>query len=471
MSLAPPAPQDIVIVGATGDLARRKLLPALYNLHIGGLLPKSGKIIGYARGVVSDADFRTMALGAVREFSRTKVTAKAWASFAKRLCYVSGSVEGGAGIKKRCTLPERLIYLSIPSSSFEATIRDLGEAALVEGTRLVVEKPFGHNLASSRQLAATIHKVFDEKQVFRIDHYLGKETVQNILVFRFGNAVFERVWTRDAIDHVQFTVAESIGIEGRGEFYEETGALRDILQNHVLQVLSLLTMEPPSSFAPESVRDEKYKLFQAMRPLTPGDIVRGQYARSAAGQTLIAGYREEDGVKARSTTETFAAVRLYIDNWRWSGVPFFLRTGKRLPLRCTEVTVVFRPAPVPFFAGTGVDALDPNVLTICIQPDETIQFKFLAKVPGPEIAVQQVDMNFVYDQAFNVQPAEAYERLLHDAMDGDHTLFARADSVDRAWEVVEPILEAMPPVHPYPAGSWGPPEADALIAPRVWGSQ
>ena len=470
MSLDPPAAQDIVIVGATGDLARRKLLPALYNLHRRGLLPARGAIIGYARGELTDAEFRVMAHDAVKLFSRTRVTVKGWAAFARRLSYVSGTVEGLAGVKRRCTLPERLIYLSVPPSAFGAAIGALGEAGLVEGTRLIVEKPFGHDLASSRELDSTIHEAFGEEQVFRIDHYLGKETVQNILVFRFGNSVFERVWNRDAIDHVQFTVAEAIGIEGRGAFYEETGALRDILQNHVLQVLALLTMEPPPSFEPEAVRDEKHKLFQAMRLLTPGDIVRGQYTSGDMGGKRVAGYREEEGVSASSQTETFAALRLHIDNWRWSGVPFFLRTGKRLPLRRTEVIVVFRQAPVPFFAGTGVDSLDPNVLTITIQPEESIEFKFLAKVPGPEIAVQQVEMDFSYDQAFQVQPAEAYERLLHDAMDGDHTLFARADSVERAWEVVEPILNALPPVHRYPAGSWGPPEADAFIAPRTWGA-
>ena len=471
MSLDQPSAQDIIIVGASGDLARRKLLPALYNLHLGGLLPAKGAIIGYARGELTDVEFQTLAHDAVKQFSRAKVTVKGWSAFAKRLSYVSGTVDGLAGVKRRCALPERLIYLAIPPSSFEATIRALDEARLVEGTRLVVEKPFGHDLESSRELDTTVHGVFAEKQVFRIDHYLGKETVQNILVFRFGNSVFERVWNRDAIDHVQFTVAEAIGIEGRGAFYEETGALRDILQNHVLQVLAMLTMEPPPSFAPEAVRDEKYKLFQAMRPLTPGDIVRGQYAAGSVNGKRVAGYREEVGVNANSQTETFAALRLHIDNWRWSGVPFFLRTGKRLPRRRTEVTVVFRKAPVPFFAGTGVDALDPNVLTISIQPEESIQFKFLAKVPGPEIAVQQVDMGFCYDGAFKVQPAEAYERLLHDAMDGDQTLFARADSVDRAWEVVEPILGALPAVYFYPAGSWGPPEADTFIAPRAWGAQ
>ncbi|MEO6397425.1 MAG: glucose-6-phosphate dehydrogenase, partial [Tepidiformaceae bacterium] len=471
VSLGPPEAQDVVVIGATGDLARRKLLPALYNLHLGGLLPESGKIIGYARSELSTADFQKLAFDAVGEFSRTKVTAKRWAPFARRLEFVSGTTEGLAGVRERCSLSERLVYLSVPPSVFASSVRELGDAGLVEGTRLVVEKPFGHDLASSRELADTIHSVFSEKQIFRIDHYLGKETVQNILVFRFGNAVFERVWTRDAIDHVQFTVAESIGIESRGAFYEETGALRDILQNHVLQVLALLTMEPPSSFAPESVRDEKFKLFQAIRPLKPEDLVRGQYGPGQIAGSAVAGYRDESGVNPLSTTETFAAARLHIDNWRWSGVPFFLRTGKRLPIRSTEVTVVFRPAPVPFFASTGVDALDPNVLTIRIQPEEAIEFRFLAKVPGPEISVQQVDMGFSYDQAFKVKPAEAYERLLHDAMDGDHTLFARADSVDRAWEVVQPLLEALPPVHPYPAGAWGPPQADELISPRVWGAQ
>ena len=468
MSLDRPEDQDIVLVGATGDLGKRKLLPALYNLHLDGLLPEQGAIIGYARGETDDAAFKMMAEAAVREFSRRPVDAAAWAPFAAKLQYVSGTKEGFAGVKARCKQERRTVYLSIPPSVFGQTVTDIGAAGLAEGTRVVVEKPFGHDLASSRALSETIHGVFDESQVFRIDHYLGKETVQNILVFRFGNAVFERVWNRDSIDHVQFTVAESIGIEGRGAFYEETGALRDILQNHVFQVLSLLTMEAPGSLKPEAVRDEKAKLFQAMRPLTSADIVRGQYGASLLAGEKVAGYRQEPGVAARSHTETFAALKLQIDNWRWSGVPFYLRTGKRLPKRITLVTIVFREAPVHLFAGTGIDALKPNMLNISIQPDEEITFEFIAKVPGQEMRVEPVEMEFSYDEAFSVQPAEAYERLIHDAMDGDHTLFARSDSVDRAWEVVKPILDHLPPVEPYQAGTWGPKGADVLIAPRLW---
>ncbi len=469
MSLDQPEDQDIVIVGATGDLAKRKLLPALWNLHLGGLLPERGKIVGYARGASSDEEFRASAVAAVKEFSRNPMDEAQWPSFADRLVYCTGSVEGYAGIAARCTLPQRLIYLSIPPSAFGATITGLAEAGLVEGTRLVVEKPFGHDLASSRKLTETIHSHFQEVQVFRIDHYLGKETVQNILVFRFANAIFERLWNRDNIDHVEFTVAEAIGIEGRGAFYEETGALRDILQNHVFQVLSLLTMEAPYSFKAEAVRDEKGKLFQAMRPLNVSDLVRGQYTRNGAAGYEVIGYREETGVAPESQTETFAALRLHIDNLRWAGVPFFLRTGKRLPVRHTEVVVTFREVPIPFFRSAGVDTLHPNQLVISIQPEEAISLRFLAKVPGPEIQVQAVEMDFSYGESFAAKPAEAYERLLHDAMDGDHTLFARSDSVDRSWEVVEPIISGpLPPVEFYPAGTWGPSGANRLVAPRSW---
>ncbi len=467
MTFGPPESQDVVIIGATGDLARRKLLPALYNLYLEGLLPEEGRIIGFARGASDDAKFRDLAARAISEFSRTPRDEVRWPQFASRLHYVSGE-QGFAGVKARCTAPDRLIYLAVPPSAFPATIKSLGAAGLAEGTRLVVEKPFGSDVESARMLGEAIHAVFAESQVFRIDHYLGKETVQNIFVFRFANSAFERVWNRDAIDHVQFTVAESIGIEGRGSFYEETGALRDILQNHVFQVLALLTMEPPSSISSEPVRDEKIKLFRAMRPLTVEDTVRGQYTRSNVAGAAVPGYREEPEVAPDSQTETFAAVRLHIDNWRWAGVPFFLRTGKRLPRHATEVVVSFREAPIPMFAGTAVEQLPPNRLTIVIQPQEQIRFEFMAKVPGPQLDVEPVTMEFSYDTAFKAVPAEAYERLLHDAMDGDATLFARADSVERAWEVVEPILSAMPPVALYPAGTWGPPEADALIAPRTW---
>jgi len=467
MTLGRPPDQDIVIVGATGDLATRKLLPALYNLHLSGMLPARGHILGYARSASSHDAFRKLARDAVREFSRNRIDAREWPKFAARLQYVTGTDEGLAGVESRCRLPRRLVYLSIPPSAFIETVKGLAGAGLVQGTTLVVEKPFGFDLASGRKLAAALAEHFTEGQIFRIDHFLGKETVQNLVVFRFGNSVWERVWNRDCIDHVQFTVAESIGIEGRGKFYEETGALRDILQNHVFQVLSLLTMEPPSSVAGEALRDEKAKLFNAMRPLRPGDVVRGQYT-GTRGSHPVTGYRQEPGVAHDSTTETYAAVRLFIDNWRWAGVPFYLRTGKRMAKRTTEVAVVFREAPVRLFADTPVEHLKPNLLNISIAPDERITFQFLAKTPGPEIEVEPVEMEFCYQEAFEERPAEAYERLLHDAMDGDQTLFTRSDNVDRTWQIVQPVLSDMPPVHPYRAGSWGPSQADDLIAPRLW---
>ena len=468
MSLESPEDLDIIIVGATGDLARRKLLPALYNLFLRDLLPPQGKIIGYARSQRSDDEFRAAAAAAVREFSRTGFDETAWESFAERLTYVCAEPDGLAEVERRSAQPTRLVYLATPPSSFAATVRALGQHGLAKGTRLIIEKPFGRDLSSARALDATLHEVFEESQIFRIDHYLGKETVQNILVFRFGNSLFERVWNRDAIDHIEITVAESIGIEGRGAFYEEAGALRDIIQNHVFQVLSLLTMEPPSSFRPEAIRDEKVKLFESMQPLDPANVVRGQYVRGRVDGEEVPGYLEEEGVSPDSSTATFVALRLFIDNWRWSGVPVFLRTGKRLPRRATEVIIAFREVPIRFFEGTGVGELRPNHLTISIQPDEEITFAFLAKVPGPEIKVKPVHMSFSFGESFMAQPAEAYERLLHDAMDGDHTLFARGDGVERAWTVVQPVLDAMPPPSSYTAGTWGPPAADALIAPRQW---
>ena len=468
MSLGKPADQDIIIIGATGDLARKKLLPALYDLHVGGLLPAGGKIIGYARSFLDDDEFRERAKDGVREFARTTFDEKVWAAFAERLAFVCANPGGFPELRERCEQSARLVYLAIPPSTFPTTIQELRDHGMVDGSRLVVEKPFGRDLTSARELDAALCNVFDESQIFRIDHYLGKETVQNILVFRFGNSLFERVWNRDAIDHIQITVAESLGVEGRGGFYEEVGALRDIIQNHVFQVLSLLTMEPPSSFDPEAIRDEKAKLFHAMQPLDPADVVRGQYSSGRVDGENVAGYREEAGVDRSSATETFVALRLSIDNWRWAGVPVFLRTGKRLPKRATEVLVSFRDIPVRFFEGIGIDRLPPNHLTISIQPDEEITFVFLAKIPGPDIQVKPVAMNFSYGESFMAQPAQAYERLLHEAMDGDHTLFARRDGVERAWTVVQPVLDAMPPICSYPAGSWGPVEADWLIGPRRW---
>ena len=468
MSISSAEDQDIIIIGGTGDLARRKLLPALYNLHVSDLLPRKGKIIGYARSARTDEQFRDIAKAAVQEFSRTGLDEKAWAALAPRLEFVAGETHGYDGLRRSATLPERLIYLATPPSGFPELVSALADHGLVEGTRIIIEKPFGRDLASSRELDMMLHERFDESQVYRIDHYLGKETVQNILVFRFGNAAFERIWHRDAIDHIQLTIAESIGIEGRGAFYEETGALRDIIQNHAFQVLSLLTMEPPASFLPNAFRDEKAKVFHAMKLLDPARVVRGQYGRGLIDGREVAGYREEEQVLPSSTTETFVALELAIDNWRWAGVPVFLRAGKRMPKRFVEVQIVFREVPVVFFEGTGVHDLEPSRLTLSLQPDEAIIFTFLAKVPGPTVDVKPVQMRFSYDESFMSQPAEAYERLLHDALDGDQTLFARSDGVDRAWQVVQPVLDAALPVCSYPAGSWGPEEANELIAPRRW---
>jgi glucose-6-phosphate 1-dehydrogenase len=468
MSLKPPAPQDIVIIGASGDLSRRKLLPALYNLAAVGLLPKRGGIIGLARTDLNSESFREFARESVRQFSRSGFDEKQWAGLASRLTYIPAEDGGYADLTARSGESARLVYLAVPPSAVPSVARSLSDAGLASSTRLVVEKPFGRDLASAQKLNRTLHESFAESQIFRIDHYLGKETVENILVFRFGNSVFERVWNRDAIDNVQITVAESIGVEGRGAFYEEAGALRDIVQSHVFQVLSLLTMEPPTDTAAESIRDEKAKVFRAMRPLDPDRTVRGQYAAGTVDGDAVPGYREEQGVAPDSTTETFFAAQVEIETWRWAGTPFFLRTGKRLPRRATEITVVFRQAPLCLFEGTCVERLPPNHLTIRIQPDEGITFSFVAKQPGPEVKDQLVQMDFAYGDSFMTQPEEAYERLLHDVMQRDHTLFLREDAVERAWTVVQPALDNPAPLCMYPAGTWGPPEAQELLAPRTW---
>ncbi len=463
-----PEPQDLIIVGASGDLSRRRLLPALYNLFLDDLLPAEGQIIGYARRPMSDMAFRGLAAEAVQTYSGQALDEETWPRFAERLRFVSATEGGMAEVARRTADHARLIYLSTPPSAFAATVDVLGEQGLASGSRLVIEKPFGHDLASANALADAVQAVFDESQVFRIDHFLGKEAVQNILVLRFGNSIFERLWDRDAIEHVQITVAESIGVEGRGAFYEETGALRDIIQNHALQVLTLLTMEPPTSFEANAIRDEKVKLLQALQPLDPGAVVRGQYAGGSVSGKPVAGYREEPGVAAESPTETFVALRLSIDNSRWASVPFSLRTGKRMAKRVTEVDVSFRPPPRRFFARAEVEELEADHLTIRIQPAEGISLSFLAKEPGPALTVRPVEMDFSYSRSFNSQPGGAYERLLHAAMIGDQTLFVRADEVERAWAIVQPVLESPPPLRFYPAGSWGPAESTELIAPRRW---
>jgi glucose-6-phosphate 1-dehydrogenase len=467
MTLKAPPSQDIVIMGASGDLSQRKLIPAVYNLAAVNLLPEKGNVVGFARTDMGDDGFRDMARRSIQEYSRTGFGETIWSGLVPRLRYVRND-DGYGPLKRDLKENERLVYMAVPPSALPDTIGGLRDAELVEGTRIVVEKPFGHDLASARELNREIHKVFHESQVFRIDHYLGKETVQNILVFRFGNSAFERIWNRDAVDHVQMTVAESIGVENRGSYFEETGIVRDIVQNHVLQVLSLLTMEPPSNMAPESIRDEKIKVLRSMQPLNPARTVRGQYSAGTVGDESVPGYRQEKGVAVGSKVETFFAADMEIDSWRWAGVPFYVRTGKRLPLRATEIVVQFRAPPLCFFEGTDVKHLPSDHLVIRIQPDEGIRFAFLAKQPGPEVNVQPVSMEFDYSSSFMTSPPEAYERLLHDAMLGDHTLFMREDAAERAWVIVEPALNNPTPTCMYAAGTWGPREADQLIAPRTW---
>ena len=362
----------------------------------------------------------------------------------------------------------RTTYLAIPPSAFGPVTRQLLSASLVEGSKLVVEKPFGTDLESSRALEKDLRKIFDEQDAFWIDHYMGKETVQNILALRFGNFIFERIWNRDSVEHVQITIAEDIGIEERGQFYESVGALRDIIQNHALQVISLLAMEPPISFEPERVRDERVKLLRAVAPLMPSDVVRGQYTTGELNAQTVPGYREEPGVAGDSQTDTFIAARFRIDNWRWAGVPFYVRAGKRLPRRITEVQIAFKSVPMTCFRSAGIEELPGNHLTIRIQPSESISVSFAAKTPGPDMQVEPVQMNFRYDTTFSSEPQEAYERLLYDAMVGDQTLFLRSDAVDRAWEIVQPVIDDMPPVEHYAAGTWGSERSNDILEGRAW---
>ncbi len=468
MTPQPPEAQDIIIIGATGDLSRRRLLPALYDLAASNLLPESGSIIGLARSELGHQGFQKLAQSAIKEFSHSGWNPTVWEHFASRLSFVRLDEEGYLHLRECAIGPRRLVYLAIPPSAMPGTIVGLKNVGLAAGSRLIVEKPFGRDMESARQLDKVLHDAFDESQVFRIDHYLGKETVQNILVFRFGNSVFERVWNRDAIDHMQITVAESIGIEGRGAFYEEVGAVRDIVQNHLLQLLSLLTMEPPAHMEGESIRDEKAKVLRATLPVDPARTVWGQYTAGIIDGEQVPGYRDESGVAPESTTETFFAAQLVIDTWRWAGVPFYIRTGKRLAKSATQITVVFRDVPLCFFEGTGLQEIPPNHLVLRIQPEEGISFCFQAKQPGPEIRVQEVSMDFSYQVAFGREPPDPYERLLLEAMEGDQTLFIRQDSIERAWAILQPVLENPGPLCFYPAGSWGPEEADALMAPRRW---
>ena len=479
MTLKAPPNQAIVIFGATGDLTGRKLMPALYNLFLESLLPERFAIVGYGRSSMSADQFRESVATSVAKHSRTGLDTAAWEAFALNIDYVAGGFEPGAmqPLAERLAAIDvgidgqgrRTFYAATPPSAFPNIARCLGGAGLSDGARLVMEKPFGHDVASARDLNRILHGVFDEQQIYRIDHYLGKETVQNILVLRFANGMFEPIWNRRYVRQVQINVAEEIGIEGRGRFYEEAGAMRDIVQNHIMQLLSFVTMEPPARFDAESIRDEKVKLLRSIPPVRrrERDVVRGQYAAGALRGVLVPGYREESDVAPDSTTETFVAMRLRVENWRWAGVPIVVRTGKRLQRTATEVMIAFAAAPHLLFEESGLERPGPNDLCIRIQPNEGISLSFDAKVPGPEMNVGKVQMDFEYQKSFMTQPAEAYERLLHDVMVEDHTLFMRADEIERAWEIVEPVLERMPP-EPYFAGSWGPERAKDLVAPYEW---
>jgi glucose-6-phosphate 1-dehydrogenase len=486
-----PAPAVICIFGATGDLTARKLVPGLYNLAVQQLLPTETAIVGVARRDLSDDDFRHAMRKAVMAHGRLPFDEDVWEGFARRLRYIAVPFDDAPGYgrlgdllrdedERRGTRGNRLFYLATSPEYFPVIADNLGRAGLAteegDGTerfvRLVVEKPFGHDLASARALNARLSAVFRERQVYRIDHYLGKETVQNLLVLRFGNAIFEPIWNRRYVDHVQITVAEDLGVEGRGGYYDTSGALRDIVQNHMLQVLSIIAMEPPARFESRDVRDEKVKVLRAIPRFdaesTAADVVRGQYAAGWIAGEQVPGYREEPGVDPHSRTDTFVAMRLTIENWRWEGTPFYLRTGKRLPRRATEVAIQFKPAPHLPFPAAVAESLQPNLLVLRIQPDEGASLRFLAKVPGSRLDMRVVSMDFAYGSSFLRASPEAYERLLLDALLGDSTLFARWDEVERAWEVLEGTIEewaADPaPLAAYEAGTWGPPEADALIA-------
>jgi glucose-6-phosphate 1-dehydrogenase len=479
MALASPPPQTLVVFGASGDLARRKLLPALYDLAYDGLLPERYAIVGSGASRLDDAQFRERARGAVEEFSRHRLDDGRWQAFAQGLSYVSAPLDdpGAFGnLRERLVTLDaqlgaggrRLFYCGTPPSAVPAIVGRIGEAGLEGNARIVLEKPIGHDLASAIELGRTVREVFDEPQVSRIDHYLGKEAVQNILVFRFANSMVERAWCGEAVDHVQITVAESAGIERRGRYYEQAGALRDMVQNHLLQVLSFVAMEPPDSLGPEDVRDRKAELLDAVRPFSADELVRGQYTAGVVEGHEVPGYRDEELVAPESTVETFVAVRAWIDNPRWEGVPFFLRAGKRLPHRTTEVAIVLRESDRRLFESAGIARLPAHHLALRVQPDEGISLVFRAKEPGPGMALDAVPMDFSYGSSFRTRPTEAYERLLHDAMAGDQTLFLREDAVERSWEIVAGVVDAPGTVHPYAAGTWGPRAADELIAPRPW---
>ena len=485
-----PDPCVVVIFGASGDLTKRKLLPALYHLEQSGLLPKDFAVVGVARRPLEQSFAQDMKEGIISGGGVESNDAKL-DPFVKRIQYHAMNFDDAAGYDSLKTMladvdakfgtkGNRLFYLATAPEYFSDIIKYLGHHCMARPAdcgdgknwvRIIIEKPFGHDLESAKALNDEVNKVFGEDQIFRIDHYLGKETVQNILVFRFANGIFENVWNRNYIDHVEITAAESIGIEGRGPFYETAGALRDVVQNHVMELLSFVAMEPPVSFGADAVRAEKIKVWKAVQPIHPADTVRGQYGPGMVDGKPVIGYRQEDRVHPRSQTETYAALRLEIENWRWAGVPFYIRAGKRLAKRVTEISIQFKLPPLLLFKdayGKGGEGIRPNVLSMRIQPDEGITLQFGAKFPGPTMTISKVNMDFSYAAAFGQSSANGYERLLLDAMFGDATLFAHRDGVEATWALITPILQgwAKDPVKDFPnyaAGTWGPSAADALL--------
>jgi glucose-6-phosphate 1-dehydrogenase len=478
-------PAAVVIFGASGDLTHRKLLPALYNLAWEGLLHPETRIVGVARRDWNREVFRARMRKAVEEHSRrTPVDDAVWSQLTGDMDYVAGDFADAETYRKLSKALEedrktgcRLFYMATPPRADETVLTRLGEAGLAGRgagsvpVRIVVEKPFGHDGRSAAGLNRALHAVFHEEQVFRIDHYLGKETVQNILVFRLDNGIFEPLWNNHHVDHVQITVAEDLGVGTRAGFYERAGVLRDILQNHMMQLLTLVAMEPPVRFDAKSVRDEKVKILRAIRPFTPREVarwvVRGQYTAGMAGGQEARGYRDEDGVGDGSRTETYLAARFQVETWRWAGTPFYVRSGKRLPKRTTEIAIVFKSPPYELFPGSTPGR--PNELRLRIQPEEGISLSFESKVPGQALRVEEVRMDFSYRTSFGEESPEAYERLLLDAIQGDSTLFARKDEVELSWGIVDPIADAWsrtPDARPedYEAGTWGPAGADRLIA-------
>jgi glucose-6-phosphate 1-dehydrogenase len=478
----------MVIFGATGDLTKRKLIPALYNVAAGGLLSRRFAVVGLGRTPWTTEEFRRRMSDAIQEFATQPIDQALWQDFAGRLYYLQGDLQDPEMYQRLQALLEQIDaqhgtrgnyfhYLATNPEHFSVAVEHLGAAGLAREQngrwrRVIVEKPFGRDLDSARALNRQLLQVLEEHQVYRIDHYLGKETVQNILVFRFANGIFEPIWNRNYVDHVQITVAETVGVEQRGNYYDHAGALRDMVPNHIFQLISLTAMEPPISFAADAVRDKQAEVLHAIQDLSPEDVlsnaVRGQYGPGMIDGERVPGYREEPKVDPASRTETFVALKLNIENWRWADVPFYLRTGKRLPQHVTEIAIQFKRAPHMLFRNTPIDRLQPNRLVLHIQPDEGISLRFGAKVPGTLVKLGSVNMSFAYADYFGSTPSTGYERLLYDCMIGDATLFQRADMVEAGWEVVEPILDIWQAVPPrsfpnYAAGTWGPKAADELL--------